>query len=63
MGHGTSQETRTKMSLAKLGIIAWNKGTKGVMKANRGSFSSDKVAPNKGRKRLIINNQIKFITV
>lgn len=39
MGHAVSEESRRKMSLAKLGCIPWNKGTKGIV-----------VAWNKGRK-------------
>jgi hypothetical protein len=33
-----SEQARKNMSLARIGKVPWNKGTKGVMKANSGSF-------------------------
>jgi group I intron endonuclease len=44
-----SPETREKMSKARLGKTSWNKGTKGIMKPNSGSFKKGQVSPNKGK--------------
>jgi hypothetical protein len=63
MGHSVSEETRKKLSEKLKGRKVWNTGTKGVCKTNSGSFNSDKPAPNKGRKRMIIDGKIKFIRV
>lgn len=61
MGHFVSEETRRKISEKTKGRESWNTGTKGVCKSNSGSFSPDKPAPNKGRKRVIIDGKIKFM--
>jgi len=63
MGHAVSEETRRKISEKTKGRESWNTGTVGVCKANSGSFSPDKPAPNKGRRRMIIDGKIKFIRV
>lgn len=60
-GHTVSKETRIKMSEKKIGKATWNTGLIGVCKSNSGSFSSEKPAPNKGRKRVIIDGKIKFM--
>lgn len=39
LGKTFSAETRAKMSVAKKGKATWSKGTKGVAKANSGSFT------------------------
>ena len=44
-------------------MVSWNKGTKGICKPNSGSFAEDKDAPNKGRKRVIVDGKIKYIKV
>lgn len=53
IGHRVSEKVieHAKNQVSK--IAGWNKGTKGVMKPNSGSFSSDRQAPNKGRKRIV----------
>lgn len=58
-----TEKTRKQMSLMKLGKPTWNKGTKGLVKPNKGSFQKGRqVKPwNKGikysiRLRLIIAN-------
>lgn len=61
MGHTVSEQTRTKMSVQRKGKASWNAGLVGVCKSNSGSFSADKPAPNKGRKRMIIDGKIKFM--
>jgi group I intron endonuclease len=61
MGHKLSEETIKKMSDSLKGRSIWNTGTKGLVKPNSGSFSSDKPAPNKGRKRVLVEGKIKFI--
>lgn len=61
-GKKRSAEARAKMSKALLGRPSWNKGTRGVMKPNSGSFAVGKDAPNKGRKRIVDENgKIRFI--
>ncbi len=44
-----SKESRTKMRLARLGKEPWNKGTKGIMKPNIGSFKKGMVPWSKGK--------------
>lgn len=60
-GHEVSETTRKKQSLIKQGNTPWNKGKKGSTKPNSGSFSKDKPAPNKGRKRILVDGKIKFV--
>lgn len=40
-GHSFSEETLRKMSEKKKGSTPWNKGTKGLVKANSGSFKKE----------------------
>ena len=38
MGHVVSKETKLRLSISHLGQKSWNKGTKGIVKPNSGSF-------------------------
>jgi len=49
-GKKHSEETKRKISKAKKGKIAWNKGIKGVMKPNQTSFKKGLIPWNKNRK-------------
>lgn len=46
-GRNHSQETREKLSKIKKGSIPWNKGTKGIVKPNSGSFVKGQFAGKK----------------
>jgi len=46
-----SEETRKKMSLAKIGHIPWNKGLKGFGAGNKHAFLGDKAGKNAGNRR------------
>lgn len=46
---------------ASKGRLPWNKGSIGIMKSNSGSFASGKAAPNKGRKKVIIDGNVKYV--
>ena len=61
MGHVVTSETLKKLSNSHMGQKAWNKGLFGVMKANSASFKPGNVAPNKGRRKVIIDGKIKMI--
>lgn len=61
MGHTVTEETRLKQSKSKIGCKSWSKGTKGILKSNSGTFGNGRSAPNKGRKRIIVNGKVKFI--
>jgi len=43
---GITDETRKKMSFAKIGKSSWNKGIKGIMKVNSGSFKKGNPPPS-----------------
>lgn len=64
-GHKHSKETKDKLSNSQKERFkkesAWNKGTKGIMKQNSGSFKKGQVSPNKGKKRIKIGDKIKVI--
>ena len=62
-GHVVSEETRYKQSIARIGKRSWNKGTKGLVKPNSGSFKKGQVAPNKGRKKVILDGKVRMIKV
>lgn len=61
LGVRHSDERRRRQSEARIGTPAWNKGTKGVVKANSGTFGQGRTAPNKGRVKTIIDGKIRFI--
>lgn len=62
LGVKHTEERKHNQSIAHLGKKTWNTGTKGIMKPNSGSFSPDKPAPNKGRKRVIdANGKVHYI--
>lgn len=64
IGHEVSEKVREHAKVQVLKMAGWNKGTKGVMKPNSGSFSADKLAPNKGRKRIVDHfGNIKYVRV
>lgn len=64
VGHKTSDKVKENALVQVEKIAGWNRGTKGIMKANSGSFSSDKPAPNKGRKRVIDQfGKIRYVKV
>ncbi len=46
---------------ASRGRPSWNTGTKGVMKPNSGSFAAGKNAPNKGRKKIVVDGRTRYI--
>jgi group I intron endonuclease len=62
-GHAVSDATRKLQSLAKLGKPAATKGKKGFRKANSGSFGQGRQAPLKGRKRFIVDGQVRYLKV
>lgn len=47
----------------ELGRTPWNKNTVGAVRKNKVSFNEGKTAPNKGRKKLIIDGKIRFVKV
>lgn len=51
LGKHLSKETRNKISQNRKGIASWNKGTKGIMKANKTSFKIGQ--PSINRKKVI----------
>jgi len=53
-GHLVSKETREKIGIKNKGMISWNKGTKGVMKANHTSFKKGDIAPETAFKKGLI---------
>jgi len=64
IGHEVSEKVVQNARIQALKIAGWNKGTKGIMKPNSGSFSSDKPAPNKGRKKMIDQfGKIRYVKV
>jgi len=52
LGKKHTEKRKYNISQAHLGQIAWNAGTKGIMKPNQTSFAKGKPSPNKGRKRI-----------
>lgn len=46
-GKNLSEETKRKLSESLKGRIAWNKGTKGIMKANKTSFKKGQASVNR----------------
>jgi hypothetical protein len=58
-----SEQRKKNISEGRRGIPSWCKGTKGVMKANSGSFAKGKSAPNKGRKKVIIEGRVRYIHI
>lgn len=61
LGQKHSPERRMNQSKAKLGKPAWNKGLKGIMKPNSGSFKKGSTAPIKGRKKVILDGKVTYI--
>lgn len=68
LGKKHTKERRLKQSTARKNgilngtILIWNKNTKGIMKANSGSFGNGRIAPNKGRKQIIDSSgKIRYI--
>jgi len=51
-GSKHTKESLRKISISQSNrnIVAWNKGTKGIMKANKTSFSKGHTPPHKGEK-------------
>jgi group I intron endonuclease len=62
-GHSVSEDSRRKMSFRKMGKPTWNTGTKGIMKSNSGTFGNGRVAPNKGRKKTIIDGKVRYVQI
>lgn len=60
-GKKRSKKSKSKMSKARIGKSPWNIGTKGLMKANSGSFVKGGKAPLKGRVKKIIDGKIRYI--
>lgn len=59
LGKHLSEETKEKISKNKKGTPAWNKGTKGIMKANSTSFKKGQVCENNCKKvKCIETNQV-----
>jgi group I intron endonuclease len=46
---------------ASRGRPSWNKGLKSIMKSNSGAFAPGKTAPNKGRKKIIIDGKTRYV--
>jgi len=63
LGHKVSDKVRETSKENAKKICGWNRGTKGVMKANSGSFHKNKAAPNKGRKKFIIDGKVRYLKV
>lgn len=49
LGKMRTEETKKKISQAHTGRIPWNKGVKGIVKKNKGSFCKGNVPWNKGK--------------
>ncbi len=63
-GHSVNQKTIDAVSETVKKIAGWNRGTKGIMKPNKTSFTNGSIAPNKGRKRVIDQfRKIKYVRV
>lgn len=56
---GMSEKHIKKLSEKHKGKPSWNKGTKGLMKSNKGSFKKGQKAWNKGIKKITIDNKTK----
>jgi len=64
IGHQVTEKVTQNARAQVAKIAGWNRGTKGIMKPNSGSFSSDKPAPNKGRKKIIDQfGKIRYVKV
>lgn len=64
IGHRVTEKVTQNARAQVAKIAGWNRGTKGIMKSNSGSFSSDKPAPNKGRKKIIDQfGKIRYVKV
>lgn len=61
MGHSVSQKVIENSKLMAKKIAGWNRGTKGVSKPNSTSFKTGMSAPNKGRKKVIIDGKVRYI--
>jgi group I intron endonuclease len=62
LNHSVLEETRRKQSESRMGVEPWNKGTKGIMKINSGTFRKGMIAPNSGRKRIVDEfGKVKYI--
>jgi len=55
LGHEVSQEIGLKISESNMGKIAWNIGSKGIMKPNSGSFKEKIVWPTDDELVLMVN--------
>ena len=63
MGHEVSLETREKISKALIGKPSWNKGNFGVHFSTATEFKKGNIAPNKGRKKFIIDGKIRYLKI
>lgn len=62
-GHKVSDKVRDVARVNAKNMTGWNRGTKGLMKANSGSFGNGRTAPNKGRKKFIIDGKIRYLKI